>query len=656
MNIRIISIVSLLIVTLLACKKDDPKSPLLLNEVYINSELIDLDEAYIEDVSAMPIIRLIFNKAIRQESVTNGVQLLHNQTVVQSNYSFSADNKILSITPVNKLAAFTIYQINVSNQLSGAKGEAFDGFTMRFKTAAGELVLESMLINEEDVKSQDVVSNVPLNLDVVLNFSVAVNRNTFENAFSLSGENVPDISYAYSNNDQTIRLTSQTPLEYLSKYAFKVSKNLTSADGASFNGFSNDLFTVLDSTYKFPEISDEELLTLVQKQTFKYFWDFAHPVSGLSRERNTSGSTVASGASGFGLMTIPVGIERGFISRAQGVERLSTMINFLGDKAERFHGAWSHWLHGETGAAKPFSQKDDGGDLVETSFVAMGLMTVRQYLDESDSNEKAIIDKINSILDEIEWDWYRQDGQNGLYWHWSPNYDWEKNHKIRGWNEALITYFMAATSSSHGIPKEVYDGGWKAGKFINGQDFYGIKLPLGPNYGGPLFFEQYTFLGLDPRYLIGDEGESYWEQVVNHSLINREHCIRNPKAYVGYSKDCWGLTASDGYSGYSAHSPTNDRGVITPTAALSSFPFTPDESMEALKHFYYRLGDRLWGPYGFYDAFSIQDEWYATSNIGIDQGPIILMIENYRTQLLWNLFMSAPEVEQAINTLGFSNK
>ncbi len=655
MNIRLLSIVSLVIVLLLACKKDDPISPLLLNEVYINADNIDLDEAYLEDVSTLPIIRLIFNNAVNQESVPSGVQLLEEQAIVEVNYTYSSDNKILSITPVNKLNDFAIYQLSVSNQLVGTNGELFEGLNIRFKTEAGALELESIMINEEDAKGMDIVPNVPLNLDMTLNFSVAVDRSSLESAVSLSGLNVADINYEYSNNDQSIHLSSEDQLTYLSKYAFKISKNLISTDGASFEGYSSDLFTLLDSTYKFPEISEEDLLTLVQEKTFKYFWDFAHPVSGLSRERNTSGRAVASGASGFGLMTIPVGIERGFITREQGVERLSTMINFLGDKAERFHGAWSHWLDGETGVVIPFSQKDDGGDLVETSFVAMGLMTVRQYLNGADAKEKTLVDKIDSMLDKIEWDWYRQDGQNGLYWHWSPNYAWEKNHKIKGWNEALITYFMAATSSTHGITKEVYDGGWKAGKFLNGQNFYGIKLPLGPDYGGPLFFEQYTFLGLDPRNLVGDEGESYWEQVVNHTLINREHCIQNPKAYVGYSKDCWGLTASDGYSGYSAHSPTNDRGVITPTAALSSFPFTPDESMEALKHFYYRLGDRLWGQYGFYDAFSIQDEWYTTSNIGIDQGPIILMIENYRTQLLWNLFMSAPEVEQALNTLEFTN-
>jgi len=290
---------------------------------------------------------------------------------------------------------------------------------------------------------------------------------------------------------------------------------------------------------------------------------------------------------------------------------------------------------------------------VETSYMAMGLIAARQYLDAGNTQESALIDSINSLYQTIEWDWYTQ-GENSLTWHWSPNYEFEKNHKIRGWNECLITYIMAAASPTHGITKEVYEEGWGAGSnMINGKTFYGITLPLGRDYGGPLFFEQYTFLGVDPRNL-SDQYANYWEQVVNHTLINRQYCIVNPYNYVGYNEHSWGLTASDGNLGYSAHSPTNDRGVITPTAALSSIPFTPEESMEAMRHFYYMLGDRIWGPYGFYDAFNVTAEWYTTSNIAIDQGPIIVMIENYRTQLLWNLFMSAPEIQDGLTLLGFT--
>ncbi|MEX0986053.1 MAG: glucoamylase family protein [Bacteroidales bacterium] len=453
-------------------------------------------------------------------------------------------------------------------------------------------------------------------------------------------------------SDSVLKVTVIEDLPYYRRINFKISGGLAEEIGKGFDAYTLEFYTQLDSTDKYPVVSDEELLNIVQVQTFRYFWDFAHPVSGLNRERNTSADNVTSGGSGFGVMAIPVGIERGYITREEGVARLRTIVDFLGT-ADRFHGAWSHWLSGSTGDVNPFSSKDDGGDLVETSYMAMGLITVRQYLNEAVTDEAALITDINTLLDAIEWDWYTQ-GENSLTWHWSPNYDFEKNHKIRGWNEALITYVMAASSTTHTISKEVYEIGWGGGpNMVNGNQYFGITLPLGPSYGGPLFFEQYSFIGIDPRNM-EDQYANYWEQAVNHTLINRQHCIVNARGYVGYSEDCWGLTASDGNKGYSAHSPTNDRGVITPTAALSSIPFTPEQSMDAMRHFYYKLGDRLWGPYGFYDAFNVTENWFGTSNIAIDQGPMLLMIENYRTGLLWDLFMSAPEVQAGLTKLGFT--
>jgi hypothetical protein len=403
---------------------------------------------------------------------------------------------------------------------------------------------------------------------------------------------------------------------------------------------------------KFPVISDEDLLTLVQQQTFRFFWDFGHPVSGLARERNTSGETVTIGGSGFGIMTIPVGIERGFITRSEGMGRLQKILDFL-KNADRFHGAWPHWMNGTTGKVIPFSTKDDGGDLVETAFMIQGLLAIRQYLDPNIPTESSMIDQINVLWEGVEWDWYTR-GKNVLYWHWSPNYNWDMNMLIRGYNEALIVYILAASSLDHSINATVYQAGWaNNGGIINGQSYYGYTLPVGYDYGGPLFFAHYSFLGLDPRNL-SDAYADYWTQNVNHSLINQAYCIDNPRGYIAYSDSCWGLTASDNHDGYSAHSPTNDLGVITPTAALSSMPYSPDQSMKALKFFYYTLGDRLWGEYGFYDAFNPTEGWWADSYIAIDQGPMVVMIENYRSQLLWDLFMSSPEIQLGLDKLGFS--
>jgi hypothetical protein len=399
-------------------------------------------------------------------------------------------------------------------------------------------------------------------------------------------------------------------------------------------------------------ISDDSLLTLVQARTFRYFWNYAHPVSGLARERLGTDTPIAIGGSGFGIMTLPVAVERGFISREEGAARLLKIVDFLNSKADRFHGAYPHWLDGATGKAIPFSMYDNGGDIVETALLVQGLLTALQYFNTSDPIETQARQLINQIWESVEWDWYLR-GEDVLYWHWSPDFGWEMNMQINGWNEALIAYVLAASSPTHPIPKSAYIKGWaRNGQMCNGRQFFNVRLPLGPDYGGPLFFAHYSFLGLDPRE-ISDLYADYWEQNVNHSLINYRYCVKNPKGWTGYGKNVWGLTASDIPGGYAASSPTDDLGVIAPTAAISSLPYTPQESLRALKYYYYILGDRAFGEYGFCDAFSLEQDWFSPSYLAIDQGPIIIMIENYRTALLWNLFMRNVCVLDGLEKLGF---
>ena len=407
-------------------------------------------------------------------------------------------------------------------------------------------------------------------------------------------------------------------------------------------------------------LSDSALLDLVQKQTFRYFWDFAHPVSGMARERSDKEfgyghETVAVGGTGFGIMSVIVATERKWITRDTAAKFLLKMVNFL-LKAESYHGAFPHWMDGATGETIPFSRKDDGADLVETSYLFQGLLCARQYFDGNNATESELRTRINWIWPDIEWSWFTQ-GQEVLYWHWSPNNGWSMNNAIRGFNECLIAYILAAScpDERYMVKPAVYHKGWtQSDYFKNGKEFYGITLPLGFDYGGPLFFSHYSFLGLDPRGL-KDRYADYWEQNRNHTLINREHCLRNPNNFKGYGEHCWGLTASDTYNGYAAHSPTEDLGTISPTAALSAFPYTPGYSMKALKHFYFDLGDKIWSEYGFVDAFNETQKWYAKSHLAIDQGPIVAMIENYRTGLLWKLFMSCPEVKIGLNKLGFES-
>ena len=469
------------------------------------------------------------------------------------------------------------------------------------------------------------------------------------------GPSALPVSHSLQELDKKLVITLMQSLQGFTRYRIYLSDQVRGKSGEIFpQQFVQEFYSAIDPTPKFPVITDDELLTLVQQQTFKYFWDFGHPVSGLARERNSSGNTVTTGGSGFGVMSILVGIQRNFITRVEGVARLDKIVSFL-QTADRFHGVWPHWMDGNTGNVIPFSPDDNGGDLVETSFMMQGLLTARQFLNSSDAAENVLIQKINALWQAVEFDWHTKGGENVLYWHWSPTVGWKMNFAVHGYNEALIMYFLAAASPAHAIEAAVYQQGWaRSGGIKNGKTFYGNALPLGEDYGGPLFFAHYSFLGLNPTNL-SDTYANYWTQNVSHSKINYSYCVDNPLKKVGYSDQCWGLTASDNEAGYSAHSPTNDLGVITPSASLSSFPYTPVESMKALKFFYYTLGDRTWGSYGFYDAFNPGKGWYADSYLAIDQGPIIVMIENHRTGLLWNLFMSAPEVQTAMTKLNFTN-
>lgn len=406
-------------------------------------------------------------------------------------------------------------------------------------------------------------------------------------------------------------------------------------------------------------LSDEDLLNKVQKQTFNYFWDFAESNTGMAHERSTSKISkfkrVTSGGTGLGLAAFPIAVERGWISRDQAIERLEKILSFL-EQTDKFHGAFAHWYSGATQKSTSFSEFDDGGDIIETAFLIEGLLINRQYFNQKNSVEISLRNRINNIWENVEWDWYVQLGDDVLTWHWSPNFGFKKNHKIRGYHEGLIAYVLAASSKTHGIPASVYHNGWaSSGGIVKNRKHYGYDLPLGPILGGPLFFTHYSYLGLNPHGLV-DKYANYWEQNLNHAKINYSYCVDNPKNYKGYSENCWGLTASDGNIGYSAHSPTNDRGVITPTAALSSMPYTPEESMRALRYFYEDLGDKIWGEYGFTDAFNQQENWYDHQYLAIDQAPIIVMIENYRTGLVWNLFMSCPEVQEGLTELGFTYK
>ncbi len=476
-------------------------------------------------------------------------------------------------------------------------------------------------------------------------------------SFKSDDNSVIPFTMFLQNGDSLLVIQPASALIFLTRYKISVSTSLKSAsDGRLGSPIEIPICTSIDSSRKFPTISDNALLDSVQKRTFRYFWNLAHPTSGMIRERSSDANIYTSGGTGFGIMAIVAAIHRNFITRSEGLTRLQTMVSFLKNSAETFHGAYPHWFNGETGKVIPFSANDNGADIVETSFLIQGLLTARQFFDAANAAETTLRADINSIADRVEWNWFRKNNENVLYWHWSstlPN-GWAMNMQVKGWNECLITYVLGASSKTHAVPKIVYDEGWASnGAMKNGKTYYGHTLPLGPEFGGPLFFSHYSFLGIDPNAL-KDAYADYDVQTKNHTLINYEYCKANPQKYFGYSDSVWGLTASDIKNGYHASSPTSDRGFIAPTAALSSFPYTPVESLQALKFYYYVLGDKLWKDYGFVDAFSLQETWFADSFLAIDQGPIIVMIENYRSGLLWDLFTSCPEVKAGMKALGFT--
>lgn len=659
---KMLKAVILLLVVLVnflsSCKKDKSSaSTFQLTALRIGT--IDLNLTNTASNTNLPIdepVVATFSQALDVSTVPKSVLLLSGADTLPMDFSFLDENKTLSAKPINNLENQKNYSLEITSSLKSVNDYSFNGISVPFTTVPPTMKIDSLTVGGKNFLVGTRVTDIDRNFPAIIKFNHPLDPSSLSSStitVNRSGQNAI-ITWSVSDSNKTLTLHASQPLVHFDRYVLTLSNQIKSTDGSVFNGYTKEFYTALDTTPKFPLLSDDDLLTLVEQQTFKYFWDFGHPVSGLARERESSGNTVTIGGSGFGVMAIIVGISRNFITRQQGVDRLEKIVDFL-TTADRFHGVWPHWMDGNTGNVIPFSQKDDGGDLVETAYMVQGLLTVRQFLNSANGQENNLISKINNLWNAVEWDWYTNGGQNVLYWHWSPGNGWEMNFTVRGWNEALITYFLAAGSPTHSITASVYMNGWaQNGSIINGHPFYGFTLPLGPDYGGPLFFSHYSFLGINPHNL-SDAYANYWTQNVNHTEINRAYCIDNPLNYVGYTSKCWGLTASDNQNGYAAHSPTNDLGVITPTAAISSIPYTPQYSMDALKFFYYTIGDKLWGQYGFYDAFNTTGGWYGTSDLAIDQGPIIIMIENYRTGLLWNLFMSCPEVTTAMNKLGFSN-
>ncbi|WP_242067731.1 glucoamylase family protein [Cyclobacterium marinum] len=638
-----------------SCQEETVEQPILqVTKVMAGSLVLSQDYDQNSGIETNESITIYFSSAVDQVNLEESIQLKEKESgqSVNFNLNFFSENKEVRIQVIGLMKPGTTYVLEIEEGLNGAMEGLFLGYSVNYTTQSAASSLVDFEIQGAEWIGNRRWANAAVSFSLKLTFSKPTAL-TLEHLELTQDGVAKELLLEAGDDDASWFVKSADKLKDFKKHTFTIKDLAQAGEPKVLEAFTLEFYTGKSEENKFPALDDASFLTLIQEQTFKYFWDFAHPNSGMIRERNTSGDLVTTGGTGFGMMALIVGIERGFISRSEGVERWRKVVDFL-SKADRFHGAWPHWLDGNTGKVIPFSPKDDGGDLVETALLVQGLLTVKEYLDPNSPKENEMIGQINKLWEEVEWEWYTRGGQNKLFWHWSPNHAWGMNLPVTGYNEALIVYVLAAASPTHAIDPEVYHQGWaRSGAMVNGNTYFDQVLPLGPEMGGPLFYSHYSFLGLDPRSL-QDQYANYWDQNVSHSKIHRAYAVQNSLGFVGYSAEMWGLTASDNQAGYGAHSPTNDIGVVTPTAALSAMPYTPEASMEALKFYYYSLGDKLWGEYGFYDAFNLTDDWFADSYLAIDQGPIIIMIENHRSGLLWNQFMKNEQVKAGLDKLGFT--
>lgn len=418
-------------------------------------------------------------------------------------------------------------------------------------------------------------------------------------------------------------------------------------------------------------MSDEELLEMVQLACFRYYWEAGHPNAGMAPEILPGDpNLMALGGNGFGVMALLVAAERQWITREQAVARLAKIVGFL-DRAPRFHGVWAHFLDGRNGRVVPyFGKYDNGGDLVETSFMLQGLLAARQYFDRDTPTERALRDTITRFWREVEWTWYRKTPDSDfLWWHWSPDHGFHLNHPLIGWNESMIIYLLAIASPTHPVPASLWHTGWagtsdyavryrrgwsrttQGDRFVNGNTYYGIKLEVGEGNGAELFFAHFSYMGFDPRGR-RDAYTNYFDNNRAITLIARAYCMENPRGFKGYGPDCWGRSAGVNNGG-GRPLPRDDNGTINVMASLSSMPYTPAESLAALKHFYRDLGDRVWGTFGFHDGFNETWNWFDEDYMALNQAPIVVMIENHRTGLVWKHFMANPEIAPALEQIGF---
>jgi hypothetical protein len=410
--------------------------------------------------------------------------------------------------------------------------------------------------------------------------------------------------------------------------------------------------TTISATPK--ALDDEAFLDLVQRTAFDYFWYETNPANGLIKDRSSDPSLSSIAAVGFGLSALTVGIDRGWISREAGRARVLTTLTFLWNSphgpepdATGYKGFYYHFLDMQTG------RRDGDSELstIDTALLLGGVLHVQQYFDQADATEDQIRALADAIYRRVEWPWMQVRAPKVCHG-WTPErgfllYDWG------GYNEAMILYLLALGSPTFPIHPEAW-AAWTSS--YAWETHYGHAFVVFP----PLFGHQYSHVWVDFRDIqdpyMRDKGLDYFENSRRATLANRAYAIANPHGWADYGENVWGLTASDIPSSYRARGAPpgeSDDGTITPTAVGGSLVFTPRESLAALRYMYTTYRTRLWGPYGFKDAFNPSIKWFASDYLGIDQGPFVLMLENYRTGRIWNVLMPHAAIQRGLKRAGF---
>jgi hypothetical protein len=435
-----------------------------------------------------------------------------------------------------------------------------------------------------------------------------------------------------------------------------------------------------------PPVEFDPFVPELEERTFRWFWDTANPENGLVPDRWPDPPFASIAAVGFGLSAYPVGVERGWVSRAEARERTLNTLRFFWNAPQ---GEAASGVTGHRGFFYHFIDMEDGLrfrdvelSTIDTALLIAGVLTAAEYFDGDDPGEREIRELADSLYRRIEWDWMQL--PSGLVsMGWKPAQG-RFTYGYEGYDEAMILYLLALGSPTHPVDASA----WRA--FTSTYDwaeFYGQEHV---NFA-PLFGHQYShiwvdFRGIQDEYMRG-RGIDYFENSRRATLAQRAYAIDNPHGWEGYGPEVWGLTASDGpvnrkivvdgrerqfhtyWARGAAAGDIRDDGTLAPTAAGGSIPFAPEYAVGALKEMRDRWGTHLYGEYGFLDAFNpTLDEgqqvtdgatvpgvgWFDDQYLGIDQGPIVLMIENHRSGLIWELMRENEYIVRGLCRAGFS--